>query len=72
MVERDMGDIKMVNTVHDSILTEIPSTDLIGPITAAIEDGRDIAYEWVKDWMVVPLIMDHKIGPSWGSMKEVA
>ena len=72
MVERDMGDIKMVNTVHDSILTEIPSPELAGPIMAAIEDGRDIAYEWVKDWMVVPLTMDHKIGPSWGSMKEVA
>ncbi len=72
LLERGMGDIKMVNTVHDSILTEIPSEELIGPITAAIEDGRDIAYEWVKDWMIVPLLMDHKIGPSWGAMKEVA
>ena len=71
---KDKGypEIKMVNTVHDSILTEIPEKELIPIVKESIEEGRDIAYEWVKSWLVVPLEMEHEVGPSWGSLKEVA
>lgn len=71
MRERGLGEVKFVNTVHDSLISEIPEPKLVGPTIAAIEEAKDIAYEWVKDWFIVPLVMEHEVGEAWGSLKEV-
>lgn len=68
--ERRLG-VKMVNTVHDSILIEVPSKDLVAPTVAAVEDAKEIAFQWVKDWFIVPLVMDHEVGTSWGSKQDL-
>lgn len=68
--ERNLGAVKMVNHVHDSIIYDIPDASMVPDVVQATEDAKDIAYEWVKDWFPVPLVLEHEVGPAWGSLEE--
>ncbi|KKK44503.1 hypothetical protein LCGC14_3166980, partial [marine sediment metagenome] len=35
-----------------------------------MEQARAIAYEWVRPWFVVPLVVDYKTGESWGQLED--
>lgn len=69
--QRGFRDVKFVNTVHDSILTDTPNPKWTPDIVATINEAAQGAQQWVKSWFVVPLIMDHKEGDSWGSMQDI-
>lgn len=69
--EMGLGNVLFVNTVHDSLISEIPDPKTVPNVIAAIEEAKDIAYEWVKDWFIVPLTMEHEVGEAWGSLEEV-
>lgn len=69
--ERGLGHAMMVNTVHDSIMTEVPNPARVMDVIATIEEAKCAAHEWVKPWFPIPLLMDHKVGESWGRMNEV-
>jgi len=62
--------IPMVNTVHDSILFEIPDPKLVEPVVAILEEACALVYEWIKPWFTVPLVLDYAVGESWGSLEE--
>src|SRR5690606_809038 len=61
---------RMVNTVHDSILEEIADRKAVGSVIAAIEEAREIAHAWIRPWFPVPLVLEHAVGESWGSLEE--
>lgn len=62
--------VRFVNTVHDSVLIEIPDPKLIPQVVAIMDESVAVAYEWVKSWFVVPLLIDYKVGEAWGSMED--
>lgn len=62
-------DARTVGTVHDSILTEVRRGSEADAI-AALNDCVQKVHRWVSDWFVVPLIMDHEVGPAWGSLEK--
>lgn len=64
-------DFGFVNTVHDSILTEVPNPASAPAVVEALEEASQVAHQWVKSWFVVPLILEHASGQSWGSLKEI-
>lgn len=68
--ERKLANTPFVNTVHDSLLIEAPTPDMVAPIIQCMDEAVALVYEWVKPWFVVPLIMDYKTGESWGSLEE--
>ncbi len=62
-------DATTIGTVHDSILTEVRQ----GQEQAAIDTLNECVSrvkEWVASWFVVPLVMDHEVGPAWGSLNK--
>ncbi|KKL55231.1 hypothetical protein LCGC14_2257490, partial [marine sediment metagenome] len=67
---KGMTTVRFINTVHDSILLEIPNPVWAPDVVAVFEEARAIVYEWVKAWFVVPLVLDYKRGESWGSLEE--
>lgn len=69
--ERGFKTVKFVNTVHDSILTEVPNPMWVPDVVQCITEASQRVHEWVKDWFVVPLIMEHSQGESWGSLVEI-
>lgn len=69
--ERGMQEALMVNSVYDSIMTEVPDPKWVKPVIMATNDAAKLAREWVRRWFVVPLVIEHSIGQSWGSMTEV-
>ena len=66
---RGFQSVEFVNTVHDSIMTEIPNPAWVGDVIATIDEASQLAHAWVKDWFVVPLVMEHEVGESWGSLR---
>ncbi|KKL18466.1 hypothetical protein LCGC14_2475270, partial [marine sediment metagenome] len=52
-------------TVHDSIMVEIPSPDVIGPIKKELEAN---AFKLVEG--KIPFPYDVKWGPSWGESEK--
>lgn len=69
--KRKLRNVWFVNTVHDSIITEIADPKEAPAVIETIDEATQQAYEWVKPWFIVPLIMEHKVGESWGSLKGV-
>jgi DNA polymerase I-like protein with 3'-5' exonuclease and polymerase domains len=69
--KRGFRSVEFVNHVHDSILTEVPNPEWVPDVVATIEEASQMAHEWVKRWFVVPLVMEHSQGESWGSLKEI-
>lgn len=63
--------VRFVNTVHDSLVVEIPPTVSVESVIEIFEAAVAVAYQWVKPWLVVPLLMEYKVGESWGSLEEV-
>ena len=63
--------VKCVNSVYDSIMTEVPKPEWVPPVIELINKATQQAYEWVREWFVVPLVIEHATGESWGSLKEV-
>lgn len=59
-------DVKLVLTVHDSIMFEA-SEHLVDEV---IHTGKAIMGSWYSAG--VPLVVDHKTGKAWGSLKEAA
>lgn len=66
--ERGFERAVFVNSVYDSIMTEVPNPKWIADISATIDEAGQKAYEWVKDWFIVPLTMEHAAGIAWGSL----
>lgn len=69
--QRGFHKVTFVNHVHDSVMTEIPNPAWVDDVVAIIEEAKDQAYAWVKSWFTVPLVMEHSVGESWGSLKEI-
>lgn len=67
---RGMMDVVMVNSVYDSIMTEIPNPKDLPAVVEIVEEASEITYEWIKSWFLVPLVMEHEIGEAWGSLEE--
>lgn len=67
---RGMQSVEFVNTVHDSILCDVPKLAWVPDVIATIEEARAQAHEWVKHWFIVPFLMEHAVGESWGALKE--
>lgn len=63
--------VAFVNTVHDSILFDAVAGVDPQVIIDTVHEAVGIVYEWVRSWFIVPLLMDAKIGESWGSLKDV-
>ncbi len=59
-----------VNHVHDSVMTQVSSHKHVEHIVETFEEAVAEVYEWVKPWFVVPLVMDYKLGDSWGSLED--
>jgi uracil-DNA glycosylase family 4 len=66
-----MRDVRAVNHVHDSVVMEVRD-GYQQAVVEVMNDAAQLAYEWVKHWFVVPLLMEHKAGESWGSLKTIA
>jgi DNA polymerase I-like protein with 3'-5' exonuclease and polymerase domains len=69
---RGLHTVRFVNTVHDSIITEIPNPAWVPQVVESIDEAAAQAYQWIKSWMVVPVIMEHAVGESWGSLEKVS
>lgn len=70
LYERGFRGVAFVNSVYDSVLTEVPDPAWVPAVIEALNDARDQAYEWVRPWFIVPLEQEHAVGESWGSLKE--
>lgn len=68
---RGMASARFVNSVYDSIMVEVPKPKWVPDIIDIVREATQQAHEWVKHWFVVPLLIDAKVGTSWGSLKEV-
>jgi len=68
--KRGLSAVRFVNTVHDSVLIEIPNPKQVPTVVETMEEARAITHKWVESWFVVPLVMDYKIGESWGSLED--
>lgn len=68
---RGFTTVEFVNTVHDSVFVEIPNPAWVPDVVATMREASAKAYEWVREWFVVPLVLDFKVGESWGSMTDV-
>jgi DNA polymerase-1 len=68
---RGMRAVRFVNTVHDSIMAEIPAGVPVEAVVAVLEEASQVAAQWVREWFVVPLVMEYAAGPSWGSLQPV-
>lgn len=62
---------RFVNTVHDSILWELSEPARLNDVLEAMEEARTLAYEWVRAWFLVPLVIEHEVGERWGSLAPV-
>lgn len=74
MDERGFKEAVIVNSVYDSIMTEVPDPSWVPAIARTIDDAAKQVQQWVKPWFVVPLLMEHAAtepGGGWGEMKEV-
>ena len=69
--QRGFGAVKFVNTVHDSLLMEVPNPAWVPDVVATVNEAAAMAHNWVKSWFVVPFIMEFAAGESWGSLKEI-
>jgi len=70
LVERGFGTCGFVNSVYDSIMTEVPNPKWVPDVIGTINEAAQQVHGWVKHWFIVPLLMDHKHGESWGSLKD--
>ncbi len=68
--ERGFRSVKFVNHVHDSVMTEIPNPDWLPDVVQCFDEAVEMAHDWVKSWFIVPLIMEHKYGQSWGKLQD--
>lgn len=68
--QRGFRSVKFVNYVHDSIMTEVPNPVWVPDVVSTLNEATALAHRWVKQWFIVPLIMDHKVGESWGSLQD--
>ncbi len=68
--EAKLQSVRFVNTVHDSVLIEIPDPKCVPQVVDIMEQAVAIVYAWVKPWFIVPLVMDYKTGAAWGSMED--
>jgi DNA polymerase I-like protein with 3'-5' exonuclease and polymerase domains len=68
---RGFHSVEFVNTVHDSVLIEVPNPAWVPDVIATVREASQVAYEWVRHWFVVPLVLDFKAGESWGSLADV-
>ena len=63
--------VRFVNTVHDSILWELPTPKQVPQLIALLEEACERTYQWIRPWFQVPLVMDHKAGEAWGDLVEI-
>lgn len=68
---RGFRSVAFVNTVHDSILTEVPNKAWVPDVVETIQEASQVARKWVESWFSVPLIMEHAAGEAWGSLTEI-
>jgi len=67
--QRGFQTVAFVNSVYDSIMTEVPDPRWVPAVVEAMNDATKLAYEWVRAWLVVPLVIEHAVGESWGSLE---
>jgi DNA polymerase-1 len=68
---------KMVNTVHDSIMFDVPFAEVpvvAGLVKRVMEDLKDMYKDWFPhmdlSWFTCPLVADLEIGSHYGSLHE--
>jgi uracil-DNA glycosylase family 4 len=61
--------VQFVNTVYDSAEWELADSKRAGDVVEAIEEARAATEEWIRPWFPVPLVLEHAVGPSWGSLE---
>lgn len=69
---RGLRRVALVNSVYDSLMHEVPDPATVPDVIACVEEACGLAYEWVRRWFVVPLVMEHAVGESWGSLQKWA
>jgi len=65
LIEDAVPGVKLVLTVHDSLLFEVRE-DMLVETSAVV---REIMTGWPSDG--VPLVVDAKVGRSWGSLQKL-
>jgi uracil-DNA glycosylase family 4 len=63
-------DARFVNTVYDSIIMELRKPKLLPALVETMQEAVALTAMWVRPWFVVPLVMDYKVGESWGSLED--
>jgi uracil-DNA glycosylase family 4 len=62
--------VPMVNSVYDSVMLELPNPNMLEDAIEVLNEATALAHEWVKDWFVVPLVLEHAVGESWGELDD--
>lgn len=68
---RGMGAVQFVNSVYDSIMWLVPDPRWAPRVAAVMDEAAVQAYSWVRQWFVVPLLMEHAVGESWGALEKI-
>ena len=70
IIDRYVLPVKMILTVHDSIVFEGPEDQLISTIVCEMNSicASDIPNNF--KWLRVPMRFEYLIGPNWGELEE--
>ncbi len=69
-IPSDLGVAEIVLTVHDSFACEVHD-EYEDAIVRIVEEELPTVAAWVKEWFVVPLVLDMKSGNQWDALKEI-
>lgn len=64
----DMG-IRVVATVHDSIVADVPGT-MVQTVAETMKEVMESQVEKQLGWTDIPFLVDISVGPNWGIQKE--
>ena len=70
-----MDSIKLINTVHDSVIFDCKSTYITAHVPAIKRIMEEVPKYMMEEFGIdfdLPLEVEIKAGPNWGSMEKVA
>lgn len=70
VAQRPHLDVLWTNTVYDSVMADLPPEHIPEVHELVLEAVAQVK-DWIKDWFVVPLIIDRSEGPDWGHLQDV-
>jgi DNA polymerase I-like protein with 3'-5' exonuclease and polymerase domains len=62
--------IRMVNTVHDSVSYEAKE-GYVEDLKEILTEANERTAEWVDSWFHTPLVLEFEVGESWGEKEEL-